>query len=110
MVFDGELIMPRNVMEVNPLRIAWEKVGKKFDWLILEQFFVNQKKRRFNEILNHVTGLTPSILSNRLKSFEKHGILSKNLVMGLPVKTEYHLTEKGEKMALVLDLLKGFGK
>lgn len=102
--------MPRNMVEINPLRLAWEKVGKKFDWLILEQFFLHGKKRRFNEVLNHVTGLTPSILSNRLKSFERHGIVSKSLVMSQPVKTEYQLTEKGEKMALVLDLLKGFGQ
>lgn len=102
--------MPRNVLDVNPLESAWEKAGKKFDWLILEQFFQNSKKRRFNEILNHVKGLTPSILSNRLKSFERHGLISKSLVMGQPIKTEYQLTEKSEKLALVLDLLKEFGR
>ena len=102
--------MPRNVLMVNPLESAWEKMGKKFDTLILEQFFLNGKKRRFNELLNHVSGLTPSILSNRLKSFERFGLVSKSLVMGQPIKTEYHLTEKSEKLALILDLLKEFGR
>ncbi len=97
------------VESVQPLARAWEMAGKKFDWLILDAFLQHEKRRRFNELLAAIPGLTPAVLSKRLKALEQNKIISKNIVLGERLKTEYHLTNKSEAIQGVVAALRQFG-
>lgn len=49
----------------------------------------------FNDILANSQGLSPNILSTRLKRLEAEGLIERREFRELPPRVEYHLTEKG---------------
>jgi DNA-binding HxlR family transcriptional regulator len=98
--------MPKPVEKANFLEKALLAVGKKYDLLILDSLMQNKGKRRFNQLLSDIPCINPRILSMRLKDLEKNGLISKSLVLGTPVKTEYHLVEKGENLSGIIESLK----
>ena len=98
--------MSKMVEKINPLEKAVEVVGKKHDLLILD--YINSKNKRagFNQILKGVKGVNPRILSMRLKDFEKNKLVTKNIILGTPMKTEYTLTPKAEELIGIIEKLK----
>ena len=98
--------MSKPVEKANFLEKALQAVGKKYDLLILDSLMQNKGKRRFNQLLSDIPSINPRILSMRLKDLEKNGLISKSLVLGTPVKTEYNLAEKAEELAGVIESLK----
>ncbi len=98
--------MPKVVEKTNPLEKAMKLVGKKYDLLILDSFYKNNKRAGFNQILKSIPSLNPRILSIRLKNLEQNKLITKNLVLSTPVKTEYALTPKAEELIEIIDKLK----
>jgi len=98
--------MPKVAEIVNPLEKAMKLVGKKHDLLILDALYKNNKRAGFNKILKSIPSLNPRILSMRLKGMEANKLITKSLVLGTPVKTEYALTPKAEELAEIIDKLK----
>ncbi len=88
------------------LRKAMLLIGKKYDLLILDTIFQNRNRLHFNQILKNVVEMNPRILSMRLKELESNKLVTKNIVIGTPVKTIYSLTEKAEKIVPIVDALK----
>jgi len=64
----------------------------------------------FNQILNDNVSINPRTLSTRLKDHEKNKIITKSLIIGTPVKTEYALTEKGKKLTPIIKLIEEWVK
>jgi DNA-binding HxlR family transcriptional regulator len=85
-------------------------IGKKFDFLIIDFINKNNGRARFNEILSNIKSINPRILSMRLKDFEKNGLLTKSIILGTPVKTEYALTKKSESLIEIINKLKKWGQ
>jgi DNA-binding HxlR family transcriptional regulator len=88
--------------QINDLEIALEQIGKKFDLLIIRSLAKNKDRLGFNQILLKIPKLNPRTLSMRLKDLEKNKIITKALIMGTPVKTEYALTKKGKKLIPII--------
>ncbi|RXE56466.1 HxlR family transcriptional regulator [Methanoculleus taiwanensis] len=64
--------------------------------LILELYKGERYTRRFSELRDALSGITPKVLSERLKELEDEGILTRNVdATAFPVRTEYTLTESG---------------
>lgn len=55
--------------------------------------------RRFGEISAAIPGLSDRLLSERLKTLEAEGIVSRIVLPETPVRVEYHLTERGTELA-----------
>jgi DNA-binding HxlR family transcriptional regulator len=71
--------------------------GKRWTLLILLELYKGKGKRRYSEIKSRLTGITPKILSARLKELEKDGLLEKKVdASSFPVKSEYTLTSEGK--------------
>ena len=104
--FMSKSIEKKATKENNPLEKALGMVGKKYDLLILETVFKRNKRAGFNQMLKEVPGINPRILSLRLKNLEANKLLTKNLVLGTPVKTEYALTQKSEELIEIIEKLK----
>lgn len=98
--------MPKVAQKTNPLEKAVALVGKKFDLLILDSIYLHNKRSGFNQILKDIPSINPRILSMRLKSMESNKLVTKNLVLGTPVKTEYALTQKADELAEIIEKLK----
>ncbi len=71
--------------------------GKKWTLLILRNL-KEHNKRRFNEILEDLDGISPKTLSERLKEFRSLNILEKEKFKEVPPRTEYRLTDKGREL------------
>jgi DNA-binding HxlR family transcriptional regulator len=73
--------------------------------IILELYKGEGNTRRFSELRDSLDGITPKVLSERLKEFEEEGILTRAVdATSFPVKAEYTLTESGLE---IVDLIRG---
>ena len=72
--------------------------------LIILEFYKGQGyTRRFSELRDALDGITPKVLSERLKELEEEGILTRDIdATAFPVKTEYRLTESGLEIVGVI--------
>jgi len=66
-------------------------------------------KKRFSEIQRALTGISPKVLTSRLRLLESRGILTRTVYPTIPPATEYELTLLGRKLELVLDAMATFG-
>lgn len=60
---------------------------------------------RFSDLEDAVAGISPNVLSARLKQLEAHGVVVAEPYQRRPVRHEYRLTDRGRALAAVLDLL-----
>lgn len=102
--------MSKSIVKVNHLEKALELVGKKYDLLILDCLSTHNKRCGFNQLLKEIPSTNPRMLSVRLKSLEANKLITKNLILGTPVKTEYALTSKAEELVEIIDKLKSWAE
>ena len=55
----------------------------------------NHKHLRYSEIQGMCSGISPTVLSDRLKELEKQGILNREVFAEIPPRVEYTLTKDG---------------
>jgi len=80
--------------------------GKKWTLLILQELYKKNWKR-YSEIKKAVPGITPKILSARLKELEQEEIVVKETdARKFPIKCEYSLTQSGEDLVDILKEIK----
>jgi len=60
---------------------------------------------RFKDLENKVEGISPRMLTERLKMLEKTEIITRQRVASPSPRVTYQLTSKGEKMSSVLEEL-----
>ena len=96
--------------KINDLEIALDQIGKKFDLLIIKSLSKNKDRLGFNQILKDTISLNPRTLSTRLKDLETNKIITKSLIIGTPVKTEYALTPKGKKLVPIIKQLEEWAR
>ncbi|MFO7677558.1 MAG: helix-turn-helix domain-containing protein [Thermoplasmatota archaeon] len=72
-------------------------ISKKWSLLILLEIYKSPEgKKRYSEIKNSISDITPKVLSARLKELEKEGLITKHVdASNFPVKSEYQLTKIG---------------
>jgi DNA-binding HxlR family transcriptional regulator len=77
---------------------------KKWTLLIILELYKGERyTRRFSELRDALDGITPKVLSERLKELEDEGILARNVdATAFPVRTEYTLTQSGIEIVNVI--------
>lgn len=91
-----------------PVARALDVIGERWTILILRDLFLHGP-RRFQDFQDSLAGLAPNTLSARLKTLESQGVIARRLYSEHPPRLEYHLTEKGRDLGLVLRALKKWG-
>jgi len=83
-------------------------ISKRWTLLILlELYRGNTKKKRYSEVKKKIPGITPKILSVRLKELTKNGLLNKQIdANSIPIKSEYSLTKKGTEFIEIIKSIK----
>ena len=83
-------------------------IGKRWTLLILLELYKgNNKWKRNFEIKNGLNGITPKILSLRLKELEKNKLIEKRVELKqFPIKSEYSLTKRGEDFISIIKSIK----
>ena len=90
-----------------PIARALDEIGDWWTMLIVRDAFLG--KKRFSEFQASL-GLAKNILSARLKTLVGNGILQKQPSPDRSAHTEYHLTEKGHRLRLVLIAVRQWGE
>lgn len=88
-----------------PIAKASEVVGERWTPLVLRELFCGS--RHFNELRRGVPLMSPSLLSQRLKSLERAGIIARGREGG---RTSYTLTQAGEDLWPVIESLGAWGQ
>ena len=57
---------------------------------------------QFNRFLENIEGITPKVLTERLRELEKLGIIKRRIVSEYPIRVEYSLTDMGKGFEPVL--------
>lgn len=91
-----------------PIAYTLDAVGERWTWLVLRDFAL-YGPRKFQDLQESLTGISPTTLSARLKTLEGRGILEKRTYATAPPRSEYVLTEKGEALKPVLKALRAWG-
>ncbi len=79
---------------------AIEIIGRRWTGAIIRALLAGAT--RFGQIRTTVPGLSDRLLSERLKELEAEGIVQRLVQPDTPVRIEYHLTDKGEALATVV--------
>ena len=101
-------IVPQVSFTKCPIKTSLGVLGKKWTMLIIRDIGV-YKITRFNRLLESVAGITPRILSMRLKELEKKGLIERTKEKRSPMIVQWRLTEKGKDTLPILMQLVAFG-
>ncbi len=79
---------------------AVEIIGNRWNGAIVRALLAGAS--RFSEIEADIPGLSPRLLSQRLRELEGEGILTRTVHPEMPVRIEYRLRPKGQALASVV--------
>ncbi|GAA4577396.1 winged helix-turn-helix transcriptional regulator [Planotetraspora kaengkrachanensis] len=85
---------------------AIELIGARWTGAILRALFTGH--HRYAQIKSSVPGLSDTMLAERLRTLEAEEIVERRVIASTPVQVEYHLTEKGLDLEVVLDAVKAW--
>lgn len=91
-----------------PVATAIGVIGNKWKLLILRNLLISPQ--RFTALLNGIDGISKKVLTENLRSLEDDGIVNrKTYAKEIPVKVEYSLSELGETLKPIFDVLTDWG-
>jgi len=93
---------------VCPVARTAEIIGGKWTLLIIRDLTSGVK--RFNQLERSLQGISPKTLSERLRSLEEEGIISRQTFAEVPPRVEYSLTEKGHDLVDVIESMRSYGR
>ena len=104
----SEWLLPGVNFAQCPIRASLGVLGKKWTLLVLRDIGILGIDR-FNRILDSLSGLTPRVLSMRLKELEKEGFIECIEKEKSPMVVRWTLTEKGKDILPILLQYTAFG-
>jgi DNA-binding HxlR family transcriptional regulator len=76
-----------------PIETTFRIIGKKWTVLIIREILRGHKQ--FNRFMENIIGITPKVLTERLRELERHGIIKREIISEYPIRVEYSLTDIG---------------
>ena len=101
-------ILPTVAFMNCPIRTSLGVLGKKWTLLILRDIAF-LKIDRFNQILRSIPGLTPRVLTLRLKELRDDGVIEPIVVQRRPRLVRWRLTKMGQDTVPILMSFISFG-
>jgi DNA-binding HxlR family transcriptional regulator len=80
---------------------VWEALGKRWSLSILKNLSTKQVIR-FNELKKILSGISSTVLAERLLELEHEGLVSKKIYPEIPPKVEYSLTIQAKELEVIL--------
>lgn len=94
-----------NVYDQNcPTRLALDRIADKWTVLIVGRLATGT--RRFGELRRDITGISPKVLTQKLRELERDGVITRKIYATVPPKVEYNLTPLGETLISLLDSIR----
>jgi len=83
-----------------PIEATFRIIGKKWTVLIIREML--RGTTQFNSFVENIEGITPKVLTERLRGLQKFGIIRRRIVSEYPIRIEYELTDMGGEFEPVL--------
>ena len=83
-----------------PIETTFKIIGKRWTVLIIREIL--RGHRQFNRFMENIEGITPKVLTERLRELERLGIIRRDIVSEYPIRVEYSLTDTGKGFEPVL--------
>lgn len=91
-----------------PLEICHDILKGKWKTVILYQ--INHKEKySLSGLVQDINGITEKVLLDHLKDLIKWGLVDKYKYQGYPLRVEYSLTERGNKIIPALEIMQEVG-
>ena len=90
-----------------PVEIALFFVGHKWKILIVRELLTGTK--RFGELKMSINGISQKVLTQNLRLMEEHNLVHRKAYAQIPPRVEYSLTEAGQSLKSVLDVMYQWG-
>ena len=74
-------------------------------WTILIVYALTQGTKRYSELKQQITGVSPKMLIQNLRNLERCGVVARCVYPTVPPKVEYSLTPLGESLVEPLAIL-----
>lgn len=91
-----------------PIARTLEIVGDRWTLLVIRDLARGHSK--FADLMTELRGISPNVLSDRLKLLEQEELITSRLYSEHPPRAEYLLTEKGEALYPTLRALAAWGQ
>lgn len=89
------------------LRDTMNVVSGKWKLAIVSSLLIG--KKRFSDIKNNITVITPRMLTKELRELEINGVIIRKVTPSSPVVIEYELTPSGLKLKNVIEIMIDWG-
>jgi DNA-binding HxlR family transcriptional regulator len=99
--------MAKSYEQACPVAKALEVVGDRWTLLLVRDLL--RGAQRFQDFLVSLPGMAPTILSDRLKLMEEHGLVTRTFYSDHPPRAAYVLTDKGQELGGVVGALATWG-
>jgi DNA-binding HxlR family transcriptional regulator len=83
-----------------PIEATFRIIGKKWAVLIIREML--RGTTQFNRFLENIEGITPKVLTKRLRELQGFGIIRRRIVSEYPIRVEYEMTDEGREFEPVL--------
>jgi DNA-binding HxlR family transcriptional regulator len=90
-----------NNVECKGVSDAWKLLGKRWSLLILK----NLNSIRFNELKRAISGISSTVLADRLLELEREGLVTKKIYPEIPPRVEHNLTSPAKELGIVVSSL-----
>ncbi len=90
-----------------PVKKTAQIIEGKWTTLIIRELLPG--KKRYSEIQRALNGISPKVLTARLRLLEGRQLLTRTAYPTIPPTTEYELTQLGQKLESVLLAMAQFG-
>lgn len=90
-----------------PVKATMEIIGGKWKPVIL--YYLKDGVKRFGELQRCIPHATKKMLTQQLRELEKDGIVKRKVFKVVPPKVEYSLTEYGDTLRPILELMADWG-
>lgn len=91
-----------------PVARSLDILGDRWTLLVIRDLGVG--RTRFGEFLESLDGISPNLLSDRLKRLEDAAIVQRVFYSEHPPRAEYRLTDKGEALRPVIEAIYAWGQ
>ncbi len=79
-------------------------------WTILILNLLESKPKRFSEIKQQVQGISQKVLTENLRSLERDGLISRNVLSTRPLMVEYRTTKLSNELLKILSKLTSYAQ
>lgn len=96
-------------MDICPTKFAMDILGGKWKMSIWCALWT-EGPLRYNELKRKINGITNTMLASSLKELEEYGVVERKQYNEIPVRVEYSLTPKNDKLAPAIEIICNWGK